>query len=209
MYIASNPAARSERDAYVRQLMRYMAVDSYGRCLNNRRWPTDHGRATKLETLSRYPFTLAFENSCTEDYVTEKFFDPFVAGSVPVYLGAPNIGAFAPGEQAIATARAAGFVVVRERVLEGLDSRIVVLQAPAGMSTRRALKRLKAPDPAGSYDYNHVRMNHSQQRSQSARRKHSPRARTGDSSKCQMDHRGYQDYTDHKMHLREHRSKGN
>ncbi len=98
VYVASNPAALSERDAYVRELMRHMAVDSYGRCLNNRGWPADHGRVTKLETLSRYPFTLAFENSVTEDYVTEKFFDPFVAGSVPVYLGAPNIGEFAPGE---------------------------------------------------------------------------------------------------------------
>ncbi len=98
MYIASNPAALSDRDTYVRELMRYMAVDSYGRCLNNRSWSTDHGRATKLETLSRYPFTLAFENAFTEDYVTEKFFDPLLAGSVPVYLGAPNIGDFAPGE---------------------------------------------------------------------------------------------------------------
>jgi hypothetical protein len=32
------------------------------------------------------------------DYVTEKFFDPLLVGSVPVYLGAPNIADFAPGE---------------------------------------------------------------------------------------------------------------
>jgi len=97
VYIASNPAAPSERDAYVRALMRHMAVDSYGRCLHNRTWPVDHGHATKLETLARYPFTLAFENSVTEDYVTEKFFDPLLVGSVPVYLGAPNVADLAPG----------------------------------------------------------------------------------------------------------------
>ncbi len=28
--------------------------------------------------------------------MTEKFFDPLVAGSVPVYLGAPNVADFAP-----------------------------------------------------------------------------------------------------------------
>ncbi|MGH2443366.1 MAG: glycosyltransferase family 10 domain-containing protein, partial [Chloroflexota bacterium] len=31
--------------------------------------------------------------------VTEKFFDTLLAGSVPVYLGAPNINQFAPGDR--------------------------------------------------------------------------------------------------------------
>jgi hypothetical protein len=31
--------------------------------------------------------------------VTEKFFDPLLAGSVPVYLGAPNVEDFAPGDR--------------------------------------------------------------------------------------------------------------
>lgn len=30
--------------------------------------------------------------------MTEKFFNPLLAGTVPVYLGAPNIREFAPGE---------------------------------------------------------------------------------------------------------------
>ena len=98
VYIASNPFALSGRDDYVRELMQHVAVDAYGRCLRNRTWPThDHGRATKLETLAQYPFTLAFENSVADDYVTEKFFHPLLVGSVPVYLGAPNIAEFAPG----------------------------------------------------------------------------------------------------------------
>ena len=41
---------------------------------------------------------IAFENACATDYVTEKFFDPLIAGAVPIYLGAPNINEFAPGE---------------------------------------------------------------------------------------------------------------
>jgi hypothetical protein len=79
--------------------MRHIAVDSYGRCLRNRTLPRDDGRETKLATIARYKFTLAFENSIARDYVTEKFFDPLVAGSVPVYLGAPEVAAFAPGER--------------------------------------------------------------------------------------------------------------
>ena len=46
--------------------------------------------------MRRYLFVFAFENSIQPDYVTEKFYIPLMAGAVPVYLGAPNIVAFAP-----------------------------------------------------------------------------------------------------------------
>ncbi|KZV41167.1 alpha1 family protein [Dorcoceras hygrometricum] len=66
-------------------------IDSYGGCHRNR-----DGKVDKVETLRRYKFSLAFENSNEEDYVTEKFFQSLVAGSVPVVIGAPNIQDFAP-----------------------------------------------------------------------------------------------------------------
>lgn len=67
-----------------------------------------------------------------------------------------EIVSFDPTDAALDRARAAGFQVTRERVLEGLDSRVVVLRAPEGMATRRALTRLRDLDPQGSYDYNHI-----------------------------------------------------
>jgi len=74
--------------------------------------------------------------------------------------GAPilraEIVAFSPTAAALDNARAAGFTVARERVLEGLDARVVVLRAPENMSTRRALSRLRAIDPNGAYDFNHI-----------------------------------------------------
>jgi subtilisin family serine protease len=74
--------------------------------------------------------------------------------------GAPilraELVAFAPTDAALDSARAAGFTVARERTLEGLDARVVVLRAPDRMSTRRALARLRALDPNGAYDYNHI-----------------------------------------------------
>ena len=89
----------NDRLDYVRELMRHMPVNSYGRQLNNRVLEHDEGRRTKDQVLARHKFTLAFENTCDHDYVTEKFFDPLIVGSVPVYLGAPNIRDFAPGEK--------------------------------------------------------------------------------------------------------------
>ncbi|CAD6265193.1 unnamed protein product [Miscanthus lutarioriparius] len=71
-------------------------IDSYGSCHRNR-----DGKVDKVDTLKRYRFSLAFENSNEEDYVTEKFFQSLVAGSIPVVVGAPNIQEFSPGEGAI------------------------------------------------------------------------------------------------------------
>jgi hypothetical protein len=98
VYVASNSWDRSGRLKYIRELMRHLPIDSYGKSLNNKPIPEDRGRETTLEIYSRYKFTLAFENSRSRDYVTEKFFNPLMVGSVPVYYGAPNIADFAPGD---------------------------------------------------------------------------------------------------------------
>ncbi|TYH90394.1 hypothetical protein ES332_A13G045700v1 [Gossypium tomentosum] len=66
-------------------------IDSYGGCHRNR-----NGKVDKVEALKRYKFSLAFENSNEEDYVTEKFFQSLIAGTIPVVVGAPNIEDFAP-----------------------------------------------------------------------------------------------------------------
>ncbi len=97
-FFASGRHDGSGRVAYAAELMRFLEVHSYGRHLRNRRLRPDHGSRSKADTIADYMFTLAFENARTPDYVTEKFFDPLVVGSVPVYLGAPNVDEFAPAD---------------------------------------------------------------------------------------------------------------
>lgn len=94
----SSRVDRSARVAWHQGLVRELPVACYGKIGRNRRLERDEGRKTKLEILGRSIFTLALENSIAPDYVTEKFFDPLVAGSIPVYLGAPNVDRFAPGD---------------------------------------------------------------------------------------------------------------
>jgi len=67
-----------------------------------------------------------------------------------------QVGVLSPTPDAIARAEAAGFRVLRRDVLDGLGMTLVVLEAPEGTSTRRALKKLRDLDPAGTYDYNHL-----------------------------------------------------
>ncbi|XP_016441333.2 glycoprotein 3-alpha-L-fucosyltransferase A-like [Nicotiana tabacum] len=93
----SNCGARNFRLQALEVLERAnIKIDSFGSCHRNR-----DGNVDKVETLKRYKFSFAFENSNEEDYVTEKFFQSLVAGSVPVVIGAPNILDFAPSPNSL------------------------------------------------------------------------------------------------------------
>lgn len=74
--------------------------------------------------------------------------------------GAPvvrrEILANSPDPEALRTALGLGFQVVREERYEELGESLVVLRAPAHLATGEALARLRALDPEGSYDFNHV-----------------------------------------------------
>lgn len=72
----------------------------------------------------------------------------------PVVRG--ELVAIAPTPGVLAAARSRGFSVLRDTTLDGLSIRVVVLQAPAGQSTRRALRTLRKLDPDGRYDFNHL-----------------------------------------------------
>lgn len=63
------------------------------------RFPSFRGPvASKYATLPRYRFCIAYENCAEADYMSEKLFDCFFAGCVPVYLGAPNVLEVVPKE---------------------------------------------------------------------------------------------------------------
>jgi len=95
----------------VEELTKYMPVDSYGSCLHNKDFPNDlsklqnenHGTyVTRLiQIISEYKFMLAFENDNITDYVTEKLMLGFKAGTLPVYMGAPNVDNWLPAEKSI------------------------------------------------------------------------------------------------------------
>lgn len=44
------------------------------------------------ETFKKFRWVIAFENAAIAGYVSEKLVNPFLAGSVPIYLGAPDVG---------------------------------------------------------------------------------------------------------------------
>ena len=48
----------------------------------------------KIEGLKEYMFSIAVENSYTNNYMTEKLVDCFLTGTIPIYYGCPNVGKY-------------------------------------------------------------------------------------------------------------------
>ncbi|RAX55246.1 alpha-1,3-fucosyl transferase [Helicobacter sp. 16-1353] len=82
-FVVSNDKADSKREEIFNKLSKYKRVDSGGKYKNN----IGEAVADKLEFLSKYKFNIAFENSQTNGYITEKIFDAKAAGSIPIYFG--------------------------------------------------------------------------------------------------------------------------
>ena len=67
-----------------------------------------------------------------------------------------EIVALAPSAGLLARARAKGFVVGEDKPDDTLGVRLVVLRPPRGESARRALKEIRALDPTGVFDLDHI-----------------------------------------------------
>lgn len=107
LYMQSHCDVPSDRDRYVQELMKYIEVDSYGKCLNNKPLPRgleDTATATGEEApfmsfVARYKFHLALENGLCPDYMTEKLWRPLHQGCVPVYRGSPVAADWMPASR--------------------------------------------------------------------------------------------------------------
>ena len=86
------------RTTYVYNLMRYMKIDSYGRCLNNKEGlKGKHFKLRNGEISRFYKFQLIFQNADCDYWVDEKLFIPLESGTVPVIMGSDKIVEFLPG----------------------------------------------------------------------------------------------------------------
>eukprot|EP00095_Tigriopus_kingsejongensis_P007724 maker-scaffold2453_size15579-snap-gene-0.6 protein:Tk07724 transcript:maker-scaffold2453_size15579-snap-gene-0.6-mRNA-1 annotation:"fut10_danre ame: full" len=101
-YVQSNCDNPMQRDEFVEELAKHIKVDAYGACLHNKdlpqhlQGPSHFKDPGFLAFLGQYKFILSLENAVCPDYITEKLWKPLEAGSIPIYLGAPNVLEFAP-----------------------------------------------------------------------------------------------------------------
>lgn len=86
-FVASNPQRDPIVFEFVKRLSEYKSVDCGGRCLNN-----VGGRVEdKLAFCAEHKFNVAFENSTSAGYTTEKIMEPLAVESVPIYWGNPLV----------------------------------------------------------------------------------------------------------------------
>ncbi|XP_074621062.1 GDP-fucose protein O-fucosyltransferase 3-like [Acropora palmata] len=107
VYVQSGCDPPSDRDHYVKELMRYIKIDSYGTCLHNKDLPEEFRNPMTMDDegfhdiIAKYKFTLSFENAICKDYVTEKLWRPLSLGSVPIYKGSPIVQDWMPNDHTI------------------------------------------------------------------------------------------------------------
>lgn len=87
-FVVSNDQGSKNRFQMFELLSQYKKVNSGGRYMNNVGGPVKD----KLEFDRKHKFSICFENCSHPGYTTEKIMEAFVADTIPIYWGNPQIG---------------------------------------------------------------------------------------------------------------------
>ncbi len=122
-FIYSNPKAHPNRDKFFYNLNEYKNVDSIGKHLRNvtfsiaDRHRTDFFKQS-VEAKIPYKFSISFENALFKGYNTEKIISSFLAKTIPIYWGDPDIEKYFNPEAFINVHHYKTFDEVIQRVTE-------------------------------------------------------------------------------------------
>ncbi|XP_067670504.1 glycoprotein 3-alpha-L-fucosyltransferase A-like isoform X2 [Haliotis asinina] len=105
-WFVSNCGTSSKREVYVKELQKYIDVDIYGACRQNKSFDCPRERFFECLGLlnTTYRFYLSFENSLCKDYITEKFYNTFMTTAIPIVRGGANYTRLLPEGTFINTA---------------------------------------------------------------------------------------------------------
>ncbi|MDD3413825.1 MAG: glycosyltransferase family 10 [Lachnospiraceae bacterium] len=85
------------RKDFCEKLMEYQKIDCPGKVLHNidtkelSAHVSNDSANSKEKFISNYKFNIAMENTVCSGYTTEKLFQAFFSGTIPIYHGNPNI----------------------------------------------------------------------------------------------------------------------
>ena len=144
-FIASHESEYNLRGDFFKKLCEYKRVESPGSYLNNMpngervNWQT----GSKAELQKKCKFTLCFESTKHEGFVTEKIVDAFYADTIPVYYGSDTVKEVFNEKAFINVADYPSFDAVIEKIKE-LDQDdekyLEMLAQPILIDKERALK---------------------------------------------------------------------
>jgi hypothetical protein len=118
-FVVSNPGPQ-ERIQFYKLLNSYKKVDSCGRWNNTGVRIPESDTPEYYEFMSRYKFTICFENSQKDYYFTEKLINAYVSNTVPIYWGCPHVPSYLNTDAMvyIPDATPDGFKKALDRVIE-------------------------------------------------------------------------------------------
>jgi len=90
-FIASHDSENNIRGDFFKLLSKNRRVESPGRLFHNNDTVISWRDNSKVDFQSKSKFTLCFESTKHEGFITEKIIDAFYAGTIPVYYGSSTV----------------------------------------------------------------------------------------------------------------------
>jgi hypothetical protein len=95
-FIYANSSADPARDTFFDLLNQYKLVSSPGKHLNNTSMDigerfSEDWMYSKIDFQSKCKFSIAFENTSSPGYTTEKILHAFISNTIPIYWGNPDV----------------------------------------------------------------------------------------------------------------------
>lgn len=106
VWMASHCPTPSRREKYIKELQKYIEIDTFGTCGKRKCGVHNPNMNECLRNFSRdYKFYFAFENSICTDYSTEKVFNLYAynLSIIPVINGPPQASEYLPKETFLST----------------------------------------------------------------------------------------------------------
>lgn len=119
-FISSHDSEGNIRGDFFKKLCEYKRVESPGTYLNNCpngtavRWSNE----SKTDFQKKCKFTLCFESTAHNGFITEKITDAFYSDTIPVYYGSPNVTDIFNKDAFINCSDYASFDAVIEKIKE-------------------------------------------------------------------------------------------
>jgi len=86
---------------FVRELMKHIQVDSYGKCFHNTDFPISRQakdwQGIKHNISSQYRFLISPEGAILPGFITEKIWHAYLAQAIPIYWGTSDVFDQVPG----------------------------------------------------------------------------------------------------------------
>ena len=86
---------------FIEELMKYIQIDSYGKCFHNTDMPIsrqeEDWQGIKQNISRQYRFLISVEGAILPDFITEKIWHAYLAQAIPIYRGAPEVFHQVPG----------------------------------------------------------------------------------------------------------------